>query len=419
VAIDAGRNIASFEYAPTFVGSGIEVSPLEMPLSSRVYTFPALPRDSFHGLPGLLADSVPDKFGNALINEWLARHGRSPDSMNAVERLCYTGKRGMGALEYVPAIGPHRFTSQPVDVAHLVDLASKILNKRNEFQTAFGEADITEHALADILKVGTSAGGARAKAIIAWNPGTGEVRSGQVAAPAGFEHWLLKFDGVSGNRDKESINDPQGFGLVEYAYFLMARDAGIIMSDCRLLRENGRNHFMTRRFDRLPDGKKVHMQSLAALAHYDFNNPGGNSYEQAMMVARRIGTPAGTGEQLYRRMVFNIIARNQDDHVKNIAFLMDRSGNWTLSPAFDVAYSYNPVGDWTSKHQMSMNGKRDNFSLDDFAACATTIGLKQGQGVQIVREIQAVVNRWKSYAEQAEVPGAMVESVAQAHRNIV
>lgn len=420
VALEESNDVASFQYDDDFARSGIEVAPLEMPLSSRVYTFPALSRQSFHGLPGLLADSLPDKFGNALIDEWLARQGRLPGSMNAVERLCYTGTRGMGALEYHPATGPNRSRgTTPVDLPYLVDLASKILNKRSSIQASFSDDDLTENALRDILRVGTSAGGARAKAIIAWNPATEEVRSGQVKAPPGFEYWLLKFDGVSGNRDKEKIDDPQGFGLIEYAYYLMARDCGISMSECRLLKENGRSHFMTKRFDRTTDGKKIHMQSLAALAHYDFNVPGIHSYEQAVMVCRRITTPADSVEQVYRRMVFNIIARNQDDHVKNIAFLMDRKGNWTLSPAFDLAYSFNPAGDWTSQHQMSMHGKRDGFTLQDFIECASTVGLKQGQGARIVREIQAVISRWAGYAETAGVDGVTIKSVAKAHRKVL
>ena len=420
VALEEGSDVASFQYADDFARSGIEVSPLEMPLSNRVYTFPVLPRQSFHGLPGLLADSLPDKFGNALIDEWLARQGRLPGSMNAVERLCYTGTRGMGALEYHPATGPSRSRgTTPVDLPYLVDLASKILSKRNSLQANFGDDDLTGDTLKDILRVGTSAGGARAKAIIAWNPATKEVRSGQVTAPPGFEYWLLKFDGVSGNKDKEKVDDPQGFGLIEYAYYLMAKDCGIIMSDCRLLKENGRSHFMTRRFDRTIDGKKIHMQSLAALAHYDFNVPGVNSYEQAVMACRRIKTPGDSVEQLYRRMAFNIIARNQDDHVKNIAFLMDRKGNWTLSPAFDMAYSYNPVGDWTSQHQMSMNGKRDGFTFQDFIDCANTVGLKQGQGAKIVREIQSVVSMWSVYAETAGLDGVTLDRVAKAHRKVL
>lgn len=417
VLLEEGKDVAAFEYDRSFLQSGIQVSPLEMPLSHRVYSFPALSLRSFHGLPGMLADSLPDRFGNALIDEWLARQGRLPGSMNAVERLCYTGARGMGALEYFPATGPARSRqTTPVDLAHLVELASRILEKRGNLQTSFGSDELTDQALKDILRVGTSAGGARAKAIIAWNPETEEVRSGQVKAPPGFEYWLLKFDGVSGNRDKERNDDPQGFGKIEYACYLMARECGIVMSDCRLLHENGRSHFMTRRFDRTGDGRKIHMQSLAAMAHYDFNMAGANSYEQALQVCRRIGTPTGSIEQLYRRMVFNIIARNQDDHVKNIAFLMDRTGVWTLSPAFDMAYSHNPDGDWTNRHQMSMNGKRDGFTLDDFSACARVAGMKRGQGVKILREIQEVVSRWPEYAEIAGVDGRIIRRIAQAHR---
>lgn len=324
-------------------------------------------------------------------------------------------------MEYLPATGPNRSRgTTPVNVSHLVTLASHILAKRSDLQARFTAADdeTTADALKDILRVGTSAGGARAKAIIAWNPETEEVRSGQLKAPEGFGYWLLKFDGVSGNKDKEKTDDPQGFGLIEYAYYLMAKDCGITMTECRLLKENGRNHFMTQRFDRTADGKKIHMQSLAALAHYDFNVPGVNSYEQAMMVCRRIKAPNDSIEQMYRRMAFNIIARNQDDHVKNIAFLMDRKGNWALSPAFDMAYSYNPAGDWTSQHQMSMNGKRDGFTLQDCNDCAKTAGLKQGQGARIVSEIQHVVSRWSEYAEVAGVDGWTIEAIAKAHRRL-
>ncbi|QOX80894.1 type II toxin-antitoxin system HipA family toxin (plasmid) [Trichlorobacter lovleyi] len=417
VVLEDGRDVALFEYDPAFVRSGIEVSPLEMPLSGGVYSFPALSRDSFHGLPGLLADSLPDKYGNALIDEWLALQGRLPGSMNAVERLCYTGSRGMGALEYLPATGPNRSKSAtPVDIDRLVQLASEVLNRRGELQASFCNDDLTESALLDILRVGTSAGGARAKAIIAFNPETKEVRSGQVKAPIGFEYWLIKFDGVSGNKDKEKVSDPQGFGKIEYAYYLMAKDCHIDMSECELLHENGRSHFMTKRFDRLPNGSKLHMQSLAALAHYDFNVAGVNSYEQAMMVCRRIGAPVGSIEQMFRRMAFNIVARNQDDHVKNIAFLMDKKGSWALSPAFDMAYSYNPTGDWTDKHQMSMNGKRDGFAPDDFKECSRVAGLKQGQGLSILREVQSVVLNWPDYAGRAGIDEKTAESIAAAHR---
>jgi serine/threonine-protein kinase HipA len=339
-----------------------------MPLSDRVYEFPALPDITFHGLPGLLADSLPDKFGNALINAWLATQGRAPDSFGAIERLCYTGTRGMGALEFEPGLGPKPRKATKIQIDALVALASEVLTHRNRLAGSF-VAPARKKALNDILRVGTSAGGARAKALIAWNPNTNEVRSGQIAAGDGFDYWLLKFDGVSGNKDKE-MDDPKGYGTIEYAYHLMAKAAGIGMSECRLLEENGRRHFMTRRFDRLAGGEKLHMQSLGALAHFDFNQAGVYSYEQALLTIRQLRLPMASVEQQFRRMVFNIVARNQDDHVKNIAFLMTKQGEWSLAPAFDVIYSYSPSGQWTATHQMTMNGKQDGFTMADFEACA-------------------------------------------------
>ncbi len=401
VSMADGEDIAAFEYDPAFAGSGIEISPLTMPLAGKVYTFPDLSRQTFHGLPGLLADSLPDKFGNALINAWLASQGRQPDSFNAVERLCYTGVRGMGALEYAPATGPKGRQATRIQIDKLVALASEILTHRNNLNVSFGEK-YKDDALKDILRIGTSAGGARAKAVIAWNPATNEVRSGQLPAGDGFEYWLLKFDGVSGNKDKE-LEDPGGYGLIEYAYAKMAADAGITMSECRLFEENNRHHFMTRRFDRLADNQKLHMQSLCALAHYDFNMAGAYSYEQALLVIRQLSLPMSPIEEMFRRMVFNIIARNQDDHVKNIAFLMDKSGNWSLAPAFDVIYSFNPAGNWTSSHQMTLNGKRDNFTLEDFKACARTASMKRGRAESIIQEVREKVLHWRDYADEAGV----------------
>lgn len=401
VSLADGSDVAAFEYAPEFTGSGIEVAPVTMPLARRVYSFPELSRQTFHGLPGLLADALPDRFGNALINAWLATQGRQPDAFNAVERLCYTGARGMGALEFAPVIGPQARQPTQVQVDRLVALASDVLSQRNHLAVSFADADRAQ-VLTEILHVGTSAGGARAKAVIAWNPQTNEVRSGQVAAGEGFEYWLLKFDGVTGNRDRE-LEDPQGYGVIEYAYANMARDCGIEISACRLFEENGRRHFMTRRFDRLADGSKLHMQSLCALAHYDFNLAGAYGYEQALLIMRRLGLPMQAVEQLFRRMVFNIVARNQDDHVKNIAFLMDKGGNWSLAPAFDVTYSYNPSGAWTASHQMTLNGKRDAFTLEDFRACAKVASMKRGRAEAILQEVQAVVARWRNYADEARV----------------
>ena len=366
VALTDSNGVASFEYEPSFLASGIQLAPLMMALAARVYSFPELQRRTFRGLPGLLADSLPDRFGNNLINAWLARQGRTPDSFDAVERLCYTGQRGMGALEFKPVQGPSAQTSGAIQIAELVALASEILSQQQGLATSF-QGPEREEALQTILRVGTSAGGARAKALIVWNASTGEVRSGQLEAPPGFSHWLLKFDGVSGNKDRE-LEDPQGYGLIELAYSRMARAAGITMTDCRLLEENGRQHFMTRRFDRDDAGNKLHMQSLGALAHFDYNEPGSYSYEQAFLVMRQLQLPMQALEEQYRRMVFNLIARNQDDHVKNIAFLMDRDGQWSLSPAFDITWSFNPAGDWTATHQMSVNGKRDQFTRADLLA---------------------------------------------------
>lgn len=414
VSLGNDDEVAAFEYDPDFARSGIEIAPLMMPLSNRVYTFPELSRKTFYGLLGLLADSLPDKFGHVLINAWLATQGRQPDSFNVVERLCYTGERGMGALEFAPATGPKARQASRIQIDKLVELASEVLTHRNDLRASFADKS-REQALTDILRVGTSAGGARAKAVIAWNPSTNEVRSGQIPAGAGFEYWLLKFDGVQGNRDKE-LEDPRGYGVIEYAYYKMARDCGIDISECRLFEENGRRHFMTRRFDRLAGGEKLHMLSLCALAHYDFNMAGAYAYEQALLVIRQMGLPMGAIEEQFRRMVFNIIARNQDDHVKNIAFLMDKSGKWSLSPAFDVTYSFNPAGAWTASHQMTLNGKRDDFTIDDFKACAKAASMKRGRAGTIINEVRETVSRWKGYAEEAGIPVSVRDRIQRTFR---
>jgi serine/threonine-protein kinase HipA len=362
----------------------------------------------------LLADSLPDKFGNAVIDAWLATQGRLPGEIDAVERLCYTGKRGMGALEFRPAKGPQNRIASPVQVDALVALATEVLRNREQLQASFGEGG-KQDALREILRVGASAGGARAKAVLAWNPATNEVRSGQVPPPEGFESWLLKFDGVSENRDKE-LTDPEGYGAIEFAYSLMANAAGIHMTPCRLFEENGRRHFMTRRFDRLEQGEKLHMQSLCAMAHFDFNSPGAYSYEQALLVIKRLGLPMEATEEQFRRMAFNVVARNQDDHVKNIAFLMDKAGEWSLSPAFDVNYSYNPNGLWTAQHQMSMNGKRSDFTTEDFRAVAQTVSMKRGRAETILKEVIDAVVRWPEFADRAQVSALQIKAISAAHR---
>lgn len=414
VSMEEGRDYAAFQYDPVFARSDIQISPLTMPLSDRIYAFPELPRNTFWGLPGLLADSLPDKFGNALINAWLATQGRAANSFEAVERLCYIGSRGMGALEFSPSLGPKLQQAKKIQIDALVKLASDVLTNQDKLIVNFADKSRAE-ALRDILRVGTSAGGARAKAVIAWNRKTNEVRSGQTRAGEGFEYWILKFDGVSGNKDKE-LEDPKGYGVIEYAYYLMARAAGISMSESMLREENGRRHFMTKRFDRLAGGEKLHMQSLSALAHFDFNQAGAYAYEQAFLTIRQLNLQMEAVEEQFRRMSFNIVARNQDDHVKNIAFLMDKDGHWSLSPAFDMTYSYNPSGAWTATHQMTLNGKRDGFVMDDFRAGAKSAMMKRGRAEAIVEEVKAVVARWPDFAEQAQLDDVTREKIQKTHR---
>lgn len=407
IVFDDYNRLGAFEYDSEFLRSGIEVSPIVMPLSRRVYTFPELSKQSFHGLPGLLADSLPDKFGNAVINAWLQGQGRSPESFNPVERLCYTGNRGMGALEYVPARGPVVRESEKIELEKLVQLASDILGSRENMHLTVGENSIQE-----IIRVGSSAGGARAKAVIAWNEKTGDIRSGQIEAEKGYGYWLIKFDGVEKNGDKEG-EDVVQYTRIEYAYYLMAKDAGILMNECRLYEEKGRYHFMTRRFDRNPvTGGKIHMQSLGGLAHFDFNQPGAYSYEQAVRVMHQIRLSNQEIAQFYRRMVFNVLARNQDDHVKNISFLMERNGDWHLAPAYDVTYAYNPEGMWTGSHQMTVNGKREDITRGDLLACAKSMGLKKTNAEQIIEDVGKSISEWEKFADKANLKNSLVRYIA-------
>lgn len=410
------RNTAVFQYAPEFLNSGIQVSPVTMPLREGTFEFPELERKTFKGLPGLLAESLPDKFGNALINAWLAGQGRTPDSFNPVERLCYIGSRGMGALEFQPTVLGSPDSERTINLEALVQLANAVVSERSTLSgTLSGQDD--EQAIQDILRVGTSAGGARAKAILAWNEATGEFRSGQVPLQDGFTAWMVKFDGVAGNKDKE-LADPLGYGRIEFAYSQMAVAAGITMTRCRLHEENGRAHFMTQRFDRTPEGRKLHMQSLGSLMHYDFNQPAAYSYEQALQACLKLQLPMEDKEQQYRRAVFNVIARNQDDHVKNIAFLMDRQGVWRLSPAYDITYAWNPTGDWTSKHQMSINGKRGDFDTADLVALADVAGIKKRKAVTIKQEIEEAVGEWPTFADKAGITSDLQEQIQAAFRKL-
>lgn len=407
-----GDSVARFEYAPNFIGAGIEPSPIVMPVSNRIYSFPSL-SGTFHGLPGLFADSIPDKFGNRVIDSWLLRQGRSPESFTALERLCYTGNRGMGALEFYPVQGPESPVDDSLDVENLRNFAAEILNQRKHFSTK-ALSKKNRKSFEEILRVGTSAGGARAKILVAFNEKTGEMRSGQVTTAPEFSYWLLKLDDVENNADKEN-DDIFGFGAIEYTYSQMVKEAGIDMAECRLYECSGHHHFMTRRFDRLDGGKKLHYQSLCGLAHFDFNLPGAYSYEQAIDVIRRLGLGYDALEEMYRRAVFNICARNQDDHAKNIGFLMDKCGVWSLAPAFDMTYAYNPQGMWTGVHQMTFNGKRDCFNLDDFKAVAKFAGLRQGRYKKIITEVEKAVRDWSKLAKQNGVSARIIRAIEKTH----
>ena len=413
VAWDPDRGLATFEFDAQFLEKGLDPAPIKMPMrqarrGAARFTFSDLPRRTFKGLPGMLADALPDRYGNALIDAWLARQGRPPESFSPVERLCYTGRRAMGALEFSPTLGSALEQSVPVEIGRLVELAQTVVDERSRLDANL-DTNATG-ALLDIIRVGTSAGGARPKAVIAVNDRTGAVRSGQVDAPEGFDYWILKFDGVQ----DRSLGDPAGYGRIEYAYHHMALKAGIRMTECRLLEENGRAHFMTRRFDRTSTMGKRHLQSLCAVAHLDYNNPGAYAYEQAFQTMREMRLPYEDAEQLFRRMIFNVAARNQDDHTKNIAFLMDQQGRWRLAPAFDLIYAYNPQGLWTSRHQMSINGKRDDLTRGDLLQVAGEMNIKSADA--IIEQVLEAVSNWPQLAAAAGVQDRQIRSIAAVHR---
>jgi len=409
IAWDENARVASFEYDPAFLQHHWDIAPLEMPIEGanrKIFSFPELRgTTTFKGLPGLLADVLPDKYGNNLINVWLAKNGRPANSMNPVELLCFIGKRGMGALEFEPVIPKSTSGATKIELADLLQVAQKVLSGREEFITHLTGEE--EKALSAILKMGTSAGGARAKAVITFNESTGEVRSGQADAPKGFSHWLLKFDGISDNQ----LGTTHGYGRVEMAYYRMALDAGINMMESRLLEENDRAHFITRRFDRDPEQGKIHVQSFCALRHFDFNEIQAYSYEQLFETMRMLRLPYTDAEQLFRRMVFNVLARNCDDHTKNFSFLMGKDGIWKLAPAFDVCHAYRPGSIWVNQHSLSINGKRENILKQDLLAVAANMHIKKANA--IVQHINEVVSKWKLYAEETKVSTALSKAIAK------
>lgn len=408
---DETQQLASFQFDPDFLRKGWDLSPLKMPISegTRIYRFPELRRqndnafDTFKGLPGLLADALPDRFGNELINAWLARQGRPADSMNPVEQLCFIGSRAVGALEFEPAQFPPHKTTFNIEITSLVETAQRILSGREAFSANL-DAD-GERALKAIIRVGTSAGGARPKAVIAYNPKTGDVRSGQTKVPEGYEHWLIKLDGASGAQSGES----PGWGRVEYSYYLMATACGIEMMESRMHEENNRAHFMTRRFDREAGNIKHHIQTLCGLQHFDYNNLGAYSYEQVFQTMRLLRLSYPEAEQMFRRMVFNVVATNCDDHTKNFSFRLKKNERWELAPAYDVCYSYDPDNIWVNQQTLSVNGKRKNINRADLMTIARANSIKKAE--KILEEINDVVGHWKDFAKRAEVQDKLRETI--------
>ena len=409
IAWNENTGIATFEYQPSFFENEWDLSPLKMPMdgaAKKIFSFSEL-RDviTFKGLPGLLADVLPDKYGSSLINVWLAQNGRPANSMNPVELLCFIGKRGMGALEFEPALPKVNNEATKIELNSLIHIAQEILSGKQHFNTNLSANE--SKALSDILKIGTSAGGARAKAVITFNPLTNEIRSGQAEAPHGFSHWLLKFDGVV----DQQIGTSSGYGRVEMAYYLMAQSAAIEMTECRLLEENNRAHFMTKRFDRASDNVKFHVQSFCAIMHYDFNEIAAFSYEQLFETMRSMLLPYPDAEQLFRRMVFNVMAKNCDDHTKNFSFIMDNAGKWRLAPAFDICHAFRPGSTWVSQHSLSINGKRQNITREDLLQVAKRMNIKKA--VAIIDQVHAAVCKWNDFASQANVENVLRDAIAK------
>jgi serine/threonine-protein kinase HipA len=411
---DDRQQMAFFQFAPNAINRNWDLSPIKMPISegSRIFNFPELRSSkntaysTFNGLPGLLADALPDRYGNQLINAWLVKQGRAEDSMNPVEKLCFIGTRAMGALEFEPAQMNSGKRSFSVEIDSLIDIARKMLYEREAFNTnLFADEN---KAVQDLLKIGTSAGGARPKAVIAFNPRTGEVHSGQGNVSKGFEHWLIKLEGVS----NEQFGESSGWARVEYAYYLMAKDCNIEISESYLLEENERAHFLTKRFDREAN-EKIHTQTLCGLQHYDFNDMFSYSYEQVFQTMRQLYLTYPEAEQMFRRMVFNVLATNYDDHTKNFSFLMKKDESWRLAPAYDLCFSYDETNHWVSQQTLSVNGKRLGIDMKDMLTIADANSIKKGES--IIREMNEVIKSWKFYADKA---GVRADLTRRIHDNL-
>ena len=414
LSYDSQTRVGYFEYLPSFIKTGIELSPIKMPLAKKIYSFPDLDFQTFKGLPGLIADSLPDDFGNAVMNAWIASKGQSPADISALQRLQYTGKRGMGALSYTPAIKRKNLnTSQPILIESLVVIAQDILNKREQFNVKlnkYGEED--SDTMMSLMSVGMSAGGARPKAVLAFNDDFSQVRSGQTDAPSGFTHYLMKFDGVSEhNKNEEVFGDPLGYGAMEYVYYLMAKQCGIDMMPCHLLNEGNRRHFITQRIDR-NGNDKIHVQTLNALEHISYKKIGTYSYAELFATARKLKLSPDDAIQIFKRMVFNVVSRNHDDHVKNFGFMLDETNQWQLAPAYDLAYSYKPDSLWVSKHWMTLNGKQDHFTRDDFYSFKTLSPIFNKRRIdEILDNTINVVSKWRELATQQNVPKSLIDKI--------
>ncbi|MDO6568602.1 type II toxin-antitoxin system HipA family toxin [Alteromonas sp. 1_MG-2023] len=415
VSFDTEKGLGSFEYDPGFIIKGIELSPIKMPLSNRIYSFPELGFNTFKGLPGLIADSLPDDFGNAVLNAWVAGQGRSPSDITPLQRLQYTGKRGMGALEYAPATKLRSLNaSQQVEIQSLVSIAQEILDLRGNFEVELKQSGQDDReAMMSLLSVGMSAGGARPKAVLAFNEDFTQVRSGQAKVPSGFTHYLMKFDGVSEHtKNQETFGDPLGYGAMEFVYHLMANKCGVDMMPCRLLHEGNRRHFITQRFDRIKNNK-VHVQTLNGLAHVDYKKPGAFSYAELFGIARQLKLSAVEAEQLFKRMTFNIIARNHDDHSKNFAFMLKKD-KWSLAPAYDLAYSYKPGSKWVNSHWMSLNGKRDKFTRSDFYSLEKISPIFNKKKIDdIIDSTIEHISTWRQLAEEWDVPRTLIDEIQE------
>lgn len=417
IAWDQNQQLGLFEYDKKFRSKNWNLAPIKVPVNSNqsIFSFPELrPQrnsefNTFKGLPGLLADVLPDQYGNQLIKIWLAQQGRPENDMNPVETLCFIGTRGMGALEFEPMQLKAVQRTFKVEIQSLVDIAQQMLDKREEFYSNIQKDQ--ENSIKEIITIGTSAGGARPKAVIAYNEKTGEVRSGQTNAPNGFEHWLIKLDGVSDIQ----VGASKGYGRVEMAYYLMAKACGIEMMESKLLEENGRAHFMTKRFDREGSSTKHHIQTWCAMSHFDFNEVTSFSYEQLFQTMRTLKLPYPQATQLFRRMVFNVIARNCDDHTKNFAFRLKKDADWELAPAYDICHAYRPGSVWVSQHALSINGKRKEILKQDLMVVAKSMNIKKAE--MIIDEINKTVNNWEDFASQAKVSHEKTKAIGQTLLN--